>query len=300
MAKHAGKILSVIVVPHSCGRSRGISISRREGLIFSLVLVLGLFLAIFGAISLFKFGILGIDERYLVSENRRLKEELKAVQKELSDIKLSLSTLSQRNHEIAAMLDLPVSDNVYGVGGAQMNIDENRIRSYGSIAALLDSLKIALFVEKRVLEDSYRELSEQRELLSFTPTIKPVNGYLTAGFGMRIDPFTGSLQPHEGVDLACPRGTPVRVTALGVVKFAGYYRGYGKLVIVKHGSYYETWYAHLNTIKVAPGDRVKRGDIIGTVGNTGYATGTHLHYEVHIGGKPTNPLNYFYPELVVD
>lgn len=225
-----------------------------------------------------------------------MRKDLGKIQEEVEGLKKSFLLVSEKNRQIASILDIEAPEIGLGVGGRQLKFEKSGLLALN----LIDSLKVALFVEKRLLEDSYNELLTRQEIIQYTPTIKPVKGYLTAGFGMRVDPFTGEFKPHLGVDISAPRGTPVVATANGVVKFAGFYHGYGKLVIIRHGTLFETWYAHLSTITVSPGNKVKRGDIIGSVGSTGITTGTHLHYEVHAGGRPTNPLNYFYPEIVVD
>lgn len=114
----------------------------------------------------------------------------------------------------------------------------------------------------------------------------------TSGFGTRRDPFNGRAKAHNGQDLAGPRGTPILTTGDGTVVFAGRQSGYGNVIKIRHAFGYQTTYAHLNSIKVNVGERVSRGDLIGGMGNTGRSTGTHLHYEIRIGGKPVNPMPY--------
>ncbi len=114
----------------------------------------------------------------------------------------------------------------------------------------------------------------------------------TSGFGKRRDPINGRAKAHNGQDLAGPRGTPILATGDGTVIFAGRQSGYGNVVKIRHSFGYETVYAHLNSIRVETGERVSRSDVIGGMGNTGRSTGTHLHYEIRIGGKPTNPVPY--------
>ncbi len=114
----------------------------------------------------------------------------------------------------------------------------------------------------------------------------------TSGFGRRVDPINGRGRMHSGQDLAGARGTPILSTADGTVIFAGRQSGYGNVIKIRHAFGYETVYAHLNSIKVKKGETVSRGDVIGGMGNTGRSTGTHLHYEIRIGGEPTNPMPY--------
>lgn len=127
--------------------------------------------------------------------------------------------------------------------------------------------------------------------IPFAVPVKTAVRY-TSGFGRRSDPINGRGRMHSGQDLAGPRGTPILATANGQVVFAGRQSGYGKVIRIRHAFGYETLYAHLHTIKVKKGDTVARGDEIGGMGNTGRSTGTHLHYEIRIGGDPTNPMPY--------
>jgi murein DD-endopeptidase MepM/ murein hydrolase activator NlpD len=121
------------------------------------------------------------------------------------------------------------------------------------------------------------------------PSLWPVSGRVSSGFGRRLDPFDGEGGFHSGLDIATNYGTPIRVTADGVVVFCGFQNGYGRTVIVNHGHGIETLYAHLAGFGTAVGDHVLRGDLIGFVGRSGRTTGSHLHYEVRINNAPVNP-----------
>jgi len=144
------------------------------------------------------------------------------------------------------------------------------------------------FVEVRQL------LEANRDRLDHIPTINPVMGrhYMSSGFGMRRDPFTGQRVHHAGLDFCAPTGTPLRATADGVVVFAGNNGGFGKTIKIDHGNDYRTVYAHCNTLQVKKGQKVRRGDIVGEVGDSGRSTGSHLHYEVHKDGRAVNPRRY--------
>ncbi len=135
-------------------------------------------------------------------------------------------------------------------------------------------------------------LGDNLKLISSTPAIAPVRGIVTSGFGYRRDPMTGQRAYHSGIDISAPPGKPVKSAATGVVVKTEEYGGLGRAVHIAHGYGITTVYGHLSRISVRPGQKVERGDVVGLVGNTGRATGYHLHYEVQIEGKSVNPLAY--------
>lgn len=133
----------------------------------------------------------------------------------------------------------------------------------------------------------------KNSVIEGTPELKPVPGAILSGFGYRIGPFTGREEFHQGVDIPAPRGTKIKAPADGVVIFVGRRGGYGKLLVIDHGNNYKTVYGHLHAFDVEVGDRVRKGDYIGEVGNTGRSTGAHLHYEVKLNDVAVNPVSYF-------
>ncbi len=143
-----------------------------------------------------------------------------------------------------------------------------------------------------ILQDQYELLADQKAFLAALPTRRPAIGYFTSGIGLRRSPFGGQEKMHEGLDIANHPGTPIHATADGTVSFANVRAGYGQTVIIDHGYGLETWYAHNRKIMVKSGQRVRRGDSIAQLGNSGRSTGPHLHYEVRVNGTPVNPLSY--------
>jgi murein DD-endopeptidase MepM/ murein hydrolase activator NlpD len=163
-----------------------------------------------------------------------------------------------------------------------------------------------LYNRVRHQEVSYKEIEgmirNKEKLLASTPAIQPINNKdlnrLSSGFSYRIDPIYKTVKFHAGLDFSAPSGTPIYATAQGVVKTAGNLgNGYGNHVVINHGYQYTTLYGHMFRIKVRPGQTVKRGEVIGYVGNTGKSTGPHLHYEVMKGGKHLDPIYFFYNDL---
>jgi murein DD-endopeptidase MepM/ murein hydrolase activator NlpD len=128
--------------------------------------------------------------------------------------------------------------------------------------------------------------------ISATPSLWPVVGHLTGSFGERMDPFSGEGAFHTGVDISSQYGDSVRATADGIVIEADNRAGYGRLVVIDHGYGVTTFYGHLSTISVMPGQQIRRGDALGNVGVSGRSTGPHVHYEVRINGAPVNPMRY--------
>ncbi len=212
------------------------------------------------------------------------------------------SELSRQVRDIADLPPIPEDMFAYGIGGPQLPFDPDEpliIAKAREIDQKLDSLILAAGIENKALIEVHDKFESNKKRFAHTPSIWPMRGYVSSGFGPRLDPFTGIWKMHEGIDICARKGTPVLATADGRVKFAGWHHGYGKTVKVDH-IYYQTRYGHLNEINVKPGQRIKRGDIIGTCGNSGYSTGVHLHHEVRVSGKPVDPKQYLYPDVVVD
>jgi murein DD-endopeptidase MepM/ murein hydrolase activator NlpD len=169
-------------------------------------------------------------------------------------------------------------------------------RDYASLAIRIDqSVQETNMREQGVLE-LWETLSERQSLIAATPNIRPSHGWFTSKFGYRISPFTNRPVMHNGLDIAAPPGSPIIAPADGVVSFAGYDAGYGKLVSIDHGYGVVTRYGHTSQIFVEVGQRVKRRDVIAAVGTTGRSTGPHVHYEVRVNNVPVDPMNYLLDE----
>lgn len=137
-----------------------------------------------------------------------------------------------------------------------------------------------------------QHLLDKESYLASTPTLLPASGWITSYFGQRYSPYSGRQKMHEGIDVGAPYGTSIRAPADGIVTYAGEKAGFGKFVQVDHGYGMETIYAHSQALHVKNGQRVKRGTLLASVGNTGHSTGPHLHYEVRVNGIAVDPL-YF-------
>jgi len=156
----------------------------------------------------------------------------------------------------------------------------------------LTQLKGAASRQEASLQMLIEYFEDKRSLYASTPSVWPVRGWVTSPFGNRTSPFSGILKFHEGIDVAAQTGTPVMAPADGVVVKAGFSTGYGNMVEISHGYGIKTVFGHNSRLNVKAGQRVKRGEVISYVGDTGSSTGPHLHYEVRMNGLPVNPVKY--------
>jgi len=165
-------------------------------------------------------------------------------------------------------------------------------RGYSSLSIRIErAVQESQLVEQKA-SSLYEALADRQSLMNATPSVKPSRGWFTSKFGYRVSPFTGRPVMHNGLDIASAPGAPVYAPADGVVSFAGYDAGYGKLVAIDHGYGVVTRYGHNSRIYVEVGQKVRRRDVVAAVGSTGRSTGPHLHYEVRVNGVPVDPQNY--------
>lgn len=195
-----------------------------------------------------------------------------------------------KKEESAVKTDVKWTDEVQG----ELAMDAQR--DYQTLSVRIDkAIKESQLREQSVL-DLWETLSEKQSLMNAIPNIRPARGWITSRFGYRISPFTGKAALHAGIDFAASPGSPVYAPADGMVTFAGYDEGYGKMITIDHGYGYSTRFAHNAQLYVQVGQRVSRWDIIASVGNTGRSTGPHLHYEVRLNGIPRDPANFILDE----
>lgn len=169
------------------------------------------------------------------------------------------------------------------------------------IADKLNNISARVLYQRKSYTDIARLINNQENKLASIPAIQPVSNKdlsrIASGFGMRIHPIYGIAKMHNGLDFTAPQGTPIYATGDGTVTTAGASTGTGNHVIINHGYGYQTVYMHMVRIKTRDGRRVKRGEVIGWVGSTGASTGPHCHYEVHINGRPVDPVYFFFNDL---
>jgi murein DD-endopeptidase MepM/ murein hydrolase activator NlpD len=251
-----------------------------------------------------------------VSENQRMAHQIVEQRDEVAQQRLQIQSfahdidglkdklvkLSQFEKKIRVIANLEPGNNqaaLFGIGGTEPgdiapqsavrrqheSLTREMHRQVNKLAAISNQ-------QSKNFGEMLNKLKAQRRILASTPSIAPAKGWLSSGFGYRTSPITGGREFHEGVDIANRIGTPIHATADGIVAFVGKENGFGNVIKIDHGHGILTLYGHLSKIKAKLGAKVKRGNIIATMGNTGRSTGPHVHYEVRLNGVPVNPSNY--------
>jgi len=296
------KRLTFLIVPENAAKVKEFSLSTAwVGLISCAVffVVAGLAVIISDYALLKKSG---PSRKALTKEVTEQRAQIQVFAKKFQTLNEELMTLRELERKIRIIADVndPADKNaVFGVGGAiPRDLDTTRslAERHDSLVrdmhAGADYLDEAFIAEKQAFEELHTYLHDQRSLLASTPAIRPTTGWVSSGFGHRTSPFTGLEEFHRGIDIATEKGKPILAPADGIVTFAGINGGLGRTLVLDHEHGMITRYAHLNKCLVKSGQRVKRGDKIGLVGNSGRSTGPHLHYEVHLNGIPVDPSDY--------
>lgn len=236
------------------------------------------------------------------NEIQSQRDQIQAFAKNIEVLKSQVVNLSKLEGRVRLIADIQKTGNssgLIGIGGIPENDLDQDIPLEARHNSLIREMhqqvnQTNLAAKQQVLnfEDLIGQLEKKRNLLASTPSIKPVNGWITSKFGYRKSPFTGKRTFHSGLDISNKVGTKIITTANGKVSYASPKRHFGLLVIIDHGYGRVTKYGHLQKILVKRGQKVKRGDVIALLGNTGKSTGPHVHYEVRINGAPANPLKY--------
>jgi len=281
---------------------RGKSLRRRIGLYVTLSLGLGIVAFVVSLQFVPSF-----DEALLQHRNDKLKRQWSLLQQQIAQSDKALSQLIRKDDETyRAMLDAPSLDSAIraaGVGGSQ-KYTLSKADAFPEIVAtyeMLDQVRRTAQIEKQSFEELDRMLNTKMKAWRSRPAIQPIDNkqlrVLHLTYGMRFHPIFKVWTEHNGLDFAAPLGTPVYATGDGEVSMSYYSGSYGNVVYLEHGFGFESRYAHLQSYVVKQGERVKRGQLIGYVGNTGNSVAPHLHYEVLFAGKHVNPINFFQRDL---
>jgi murein DD-endopeptidase MepM/ murein hydrolase activator NlpD len=263
-----------------------------------------------GLIAFAAFRFIGSpQEKILQSQNRYLRDQYEDLAEKLNEIEIKLADLEKRDNEVYRSIF--EADPIPDSARAQLEAEALEIAKIQrmpsdqlvpSIQKTLDALLTRMKTQERSYKDVEDLVKNKETLLAHTPAIQPVHNRdlnrIASGFGYRIDPIYKTPKLHQGLDFTAPQGTPIYATANGRVSHAGNKgSGYGNHVIIDHGYGYQTLYGHMVRVKVSAGKSVKRGEVIGWVGNTGKSTGPHCHYEVIKFNQRIDPVYFFYNDL---
>jgi hypothetical protein len=245
------------------------------------------------------------QQQTIQSQTNEIKTQRQQIQqfaRTIEEMKNQVAALDKLTGQVRLIADINKPDNTsgfIGIGGLlktsldqDLPLDEKHSGLIREMHRQVDH--IALAVKQQALDFNHliKELEKKKNLLASTPSIRPVDGWITSGFGYRESPFTGERIFHSGLDIANKTGTKVIASANGKIAYAARKLHFGNMVTIDHGFGRVTRYGHLDKILVKPGQLIKRGDVLGLLGNTGQSTGPHLHYEVRINGTPIDPLQY--------
>jgi murein DD-endopeptidase MepM/ murein hydrolase activator NlpD len=273
------KFLSLIIIPHAKSSSRTLSFTKRSiktalwGGIILAVLLVGV------SVDYIRIQLSHQSYRSLQAENLKQKAELEKYQSQFAALQTDLGKFDEYVGKINLMFGIKSPDKLSSPGAqlSQGNVQNMQQRAED--------------IQKNF--DTVIKASENlTSLLASTPSIWPTNGWPSSGLGWRLDPFTGKQAYHSGLDIAAAYGNPVVAPADGYVISTTFDKFYGNCIKINHGGGVVTLFGHLSKIEVKEGQRVKRGDEIGKVGNTGRSLGSHLHYEIRENDKILNPMKF--------
>lgn len=272
----------VVVLAHSLhGRLRRIHIPHKviyAGFVFSILcfVVMLAFLSSYLRMS------------WKVAHYNSLRQEVEALRTKYQELQ---RVTNQKNEQLATLENFAGEVSVaYGLK-REPGTSSDVVNASNLTPSFHESLSQYNFLQSSTISAIYHEYPRQYQIHS-RPSLWPVEGRLMSPFGGRTDPFSGEGAIHTGVDLEAPMGTPVRAAGDGIVVHADWESGYGRLIIIDHGNGVQTYYGHLSSYGVVPGQEVRRGDVIARSGASGRATSPHLHYEVRLAGTPVNPYPY--------
>lgn len=250
-----------------------------------------------------------VKEKILIERQALLEKQYSPLNKKVEEMNHLMQEIEKRDNQVYRVIfgaDPIPDENRQQFINSQ--VEEEEVAKMSNNEMLVDLTKNLYTLEARVKVqgESFDQLSSllknQAQRLNSIPAIQPISNLqlnrISSGFGRRTDPIYKVMKSHEGIDFSAPMGTPIYATANGVVSESGDTKnGYGIHVVINHGFGYKTLYGHMMKTNVKVGKSVKRGQVIGWVGNTGKSTAPHCHYEVRINNQPVDPINYFYNDL---
>lgn len=277
--------------------------------------VIRLTLTFVGAVSLVLATVIGVlvvgfdykSVKMFQRENQTLRTQYDQLNQRISQMTMLMSDIEKRDDNLYRFLlnskPLPKQMRAAGYGGSE-KYRHLESSNYSDIliatSKKVDKLSKKVIVQSKSFDDVFAMAKKQTDMLKHIPALQPVSSkhsHLSSKFGVRFHPIYKCRKMHTGLDFSAPKGTPIYAPGDGKVIAAKFSSGYGREIIINHGYGYVTRYAHLNRVDVKRGDKIKRGEVIGTVGNSGLSTGPHLHYEIMKDGNKINPIAFFFPDL---
>ncbi|MDA8018679.1 MAG: peptidoglycan DD-metalloendopeptidase family protein [Thermoanaerobaculia bacterium] len=278
---------TIIFVPHARAQFRKWRVTSLQ----ALLLLGGIaFLTLGGVTASWLYFTSSFDRdqlQQIEQENQELKAVNQRFESNIRNLEGKLSDYQDRIQKLALVAGLSelAPETEPGIGGLAPSGRTELENELADLRRRADGLD-------GIVSRVAGQLDESRLRMSHTPTITPVRGILTSGFGYRKDPFTGKRAFHPAIDISAPYGKEIVAPGDGIVTKAGRASGYGRVIYLSHGYGITTRYGHMSKLAVEAGQTVKRGDVIGYLGSSGRSTGNHLHYEVRVDGTPQNPLGY--------
>lgn len=295
--------------PKTC-RYEPVPPSRKKKVLNTLAFLVISFAVAVAAFSFYYRYSDSLTEIWLKNRNAILKNEYKLLEEKTNLATSKLEELiSKDDYNYRIILDsspLPASIRDAGIGGSErMSLaDAENLPLIYDHYKRIDRLRRQVEIEVQSYEEITSLLNEKIKMWASRPAIQPVDNrqldQLHLTYGLRMHPIFKTLMDHKGLDFSAPRGTPVYATGDGTIERANFSGSYGNVVYINHHHGFETRYAHLSKSIVKQGEEVKRGQVIGYVGNTGNSVSSHLHYEVLVNGKNVNPINFFQRDMSND
>jgi len=292
------KFLSLIVIPHNRSSCRTLSFSKRTiRAALWTVIIAGVFLAGITA-DYFRIQLSNRSYRSLLSENQKQKEALTQYEGAIDVLEKRVKVFEDYSKKLNLMAGITSDQKIpFDVGDYPRDGQAAAVAPSQLSAPNIQSIQQKAEDIQKNMDTLLNIFSSQAARLASTPTIWPTsNGWPSSGFGPRADPFTQKRAFHYGLDIVAAYGSPVVATADGFVLQVNHDRLLGNSILLSHDGGITTLYGHLSKTQVRPGQKLKRGDVIGNIGSTGKSLGPHLHYEVRVHGNPVNPYSYILEE----
>lgn len=303
--RRSTKNLTILFVPDD---NTGVFSFKINTILFVFLCALWLSATAFAGYILYKH----INYRITFEYNKYLNKKHKEFAKEILELRETVKRTAEVENQLRDLLKLKSKNAIIkytGFGGPsyidtkllEKEIENNNeMISRKAFEVAVKYINSQAQINEKSFQEIIKYITDQRAKLTAVPSGWPVKGWITCGFGSRIDPFTGALSFHQGVDIANDTGSPIKATADGIVQYADFERsGFGNIVTINHGNGYLSRYGHLQKFIVSPGQHVKKGQIVGFLGSSGKSTSPHLHYEVILNGVAVNPVKYLNKEVAL-